>query len=103
MPTRLEQLQSMLAKEPNDPFLLYGIAMEYKKQNDTASALDYFRRTIAADAGYCYAYYQMGQTLESTGDTAAAKKAYTDGIAAARVKGDHHAASEIVGALEMIG
>jgi predicted Zn-dependent protease len=103
MPTRLEQLQAMLQKEPSDPFLLYGIAMEYKKQNNPASAIDYFNRTLAADPSYCYAYFQSGQVHESTGDTDAARKAYQDGIAAAQKKGDAHAMSEISGALDMLG
>jgi tetratricopeptide (TPR) repeat protein len=103
MADRLVQLLAMLEKEPNDPFLLYGIAMEYKKQNNLITALEYFSRTLSADAGYCYAYFQMGQVNESTGDIAAAKKAYNDGIIAARKKGDAHAESEISGALDMLG
>ena len=103
MPDRLSQLQAMLAKEPNDPFLLYGIAMEHKKQNNPTSALEFLARTITADSGYCYAYFQMGQVYESAGEIAAARKAYLDGIAAARTKGDGHALSEISGALEMLG
>lgn len=102
MPDRLPQLQAMLAKEPTDPFLLYGIAMEYKKQNNSAAALDYFSRTLQADPGYCYAYFQAGQVHEITGDIAAAKKAYQDGIAAAKKKGDAHAEQEIAGALSML-
>jgi tetratricopeptide (TPR) repeat protein len=102
MAARLDQLLIMLQKEPSDPFLLYGIAMEYKKQNNSTAALEYFSRTLSADAGYCYAYFQMGQVNESTGDIPAAKKAYNDGIAAARKKGDGHAEQEITSALEML-
>jgi tetratricopeptide (TPR) repeat protein len=102
MPDRLQQLLTMLQKEPNDPFLLYGAAMEYKKQGDMPTALDYFRRALTADPGYCYAYYQMGQVHESAGDTAAAKAIYRDGISAAQNKGDHHAAQEIAAALEAL-
>lgn len=102
MPDRLQQLLAMLEKEPSDPFLLYGIAMEYKKQNNPATALEYFSRTLTADSGYCYAYFQIGQVNESTGDIVAAKKAYHDGIVAARKKGDGHAEQEIASALEML-
>ena len=99
MTNRIEQLRIMLEKDPNDPFLLYGIGMEYKKQGDFASAIEYFRRAIAADGGYCYAYYQMGQVYEAAGDVNAARGAYAEGIAAARKVGDGHAESEIAGAL----
>jgi tetratricopeptide (TPR) repeat protein len=102
MSERLAKLQQMLQREPNDPFLLYGIAMEHKKLGEVASAIEYFDETIARDAGYCYAYFQKGQVLESTGDREAAKATYRAGIAAAQKKGDAHAAGEIEAALQMI-
>jgi len=37
MSTRLEQLEKMLQREPNDTFLLYGVAMEHKKTGNTAA------------------------------------------------------------------
>ena len=71
---RLEKLQKMLEREPNDPFLLYGIAMEHKKLNDAAAALEFFDRVTRLDPGYCYAYHQKGLVHESQGDTDAAKR-----------------------------
>ncbi len=104
MPTseRLEKLQQMLTKEPNDTFLLYGIAMELKKLNDPAAALTFFDRVTQLDPGYCYAYHQKGLIHESQGDAIAAKASYSEGIAAAIEKGDDHARSEIEAALSMI-
>ena len=99
---RMQQLQKMLDRTPADPFLLYGMALEYKKANEFPAALDYLDRTIQADAGYCYAYFQRGQVSEQMGDIAAAKQAYRDGIEAAKRKGDAHARSELEGALSMI-
>lgn len=102
MPDKLPILQSMLQKQPEDPFLLYGIAMEYKKLNDTAQAISFLDRCLAADPNYCYAYFQSGQIRETMGELEAAKKSYTDGIAAARRAGDAHAQSELEGALSMM-
>lgn len=99
---KLQQLQQMLQRLPNDTFLLYGIAMEYKKASDWKSAVEYFDRAIASDANYCYAYFQKGQVNELAGDIEAAKRAYQDGITAARRAGDAHALGEIEGALSMI-
>ena len=99
---RLEKLQKMLEREPNDTFLLYGIALEHKKLNDPQNALKFLDKVIEIDRGYCYAYHQKGLTYESLGDTEAAKKAYQDGINAAREKGDAHAQGEIEQALQMI-
>jgi tetratricopeptide (TPR) repeat protein len=99
---RLEKLQKMLEREPNDPFLLYGIALEHKKLGDAEKALEFLDRVIAADAGYCYAYHQKGLTYESTGNVEAARAAYRAGVAAAEKKGDAHAREEISAALQMI-
>jgi tetratricopeptide (TPR) repeat protein len=93
----------MLAKTPNDPFLLYGIALEHKKAGDTAQALEFLDRTIATDPGYCYAYYQQGQVREMAGDEAGAREAYRAGIEASTKKGDAHARSEIEAALDLLG
>lgn len=102
MTDRLLQLQKMLEREPTDPFLLYGVAMEHKKAGRAEDAIEFFEKTIAVDSGYCYAFYQLGQTYEQLGDTARAKKWYEDGIVAARVKGDDHARSELESALSML-
>ena len=92
----------MLAREPNDTFLLYGIALEHKKAGEHAPALEYFDRVIQLDPGYCYAYHQKGLVFESIGDLDAAKASYRAGIEAARTKGDAHAQGEIEAALAMI-
>ncbi|HSV13280.1 MAG TPA: hypothetical protein VLI90_03425 [Tepidisphaeraceae bacterium] len=102
MANRLEQLQKMLEREPNDTFLLYGLALEYKKVNELDRALEYLSRVTQIDPGYCYAYHQRGLVHEMRGDTAAAKQAYQEGLAAAVKKGDAHAQEEIAAALGML-
>ncbi len=92
----------MLEKAPGDAFLLYGAAFEYKKQEKLVEALDYLNRAIAADANMCYAYYQKGQVLEEQGDTAAAAKAYREGIAVATRVNDQKALGELGQALSII-
>jgi tetratricopeptide (TPR) repeat protein len=99
---RMQQLQKMLERTPNDPFLLYGLGLEFKKANEPKLALEYLARTIAVDPGYCYAYFQQGQVHELLGDTSSAKSSYLEGIDAAAKKGDAHARSELEGALSMI-
>ncbi len=92
----------MLEKQPDDAFLLYGIALEYKKAGQAPLAMEYLDRVIKVDPGYCYAYHQKGLVHESTGNAAAAKQTYREGIAAAEKKGDAHARGEIEAALEML-
>jgi tetratricopeptide (TPR) repeat protein len=102
MNTKLPQLRALLEKQPGDPFLLYGIAMEHKKLNEPIEAIEFLDRVLSTDPNYCYAYYQRGQILESLGDAEAAKSAYHAGIEAARRAGDAHAQSELETALAMI-
>jgi Flp pilus assembly protein TadD len=100
---RLQKLQEMLQKQPNDAFLLYGIAMELKKAGQNKEAIEQFDRVIAVDPAYCYAYYQKGLALEETGDINAARKVYQQGIEVAGLKGDAHAKSELQAALDLLG
>ena len=99
---RLDKLKRMLEREPDDTFLLYGLALEHKKLGEHARAIELLDRVIALDPGYCYAYHQKGLAFESTGDAESARAAYRAGIDAARKKGDAHAQDEIEAALSMI-
>lgn len=96
---KLAALQALLAKNPRDTFVLYGIAMEFKKRNDPAAAIDFFDRCLTVDPFYCYAYFQRAQVQEQTGDVQGASATYRRGIVAATKSGDDHARSELEGAL----
>ena len=102
MPERLQKLLEMLDKQPNDPFVLYGIALEHKKAGEFPRSIEFLDRTLSADPGYCYAYFQKGQVFEEMGKVEEAKQAYREGIVAATKKGDGHARGELEGALAMI-
>jgi Tfp pilus assembly protein PilF len=99
---RMRQLAQMLRRQPDDPFLLYGLAMEYKKADEPAKALEYFDQVLRRDPNYCYAYYQRAQVHESLGDVEAAKRTLREGIEAANRSGDGHALSEIEAALALL-
>ena len=99
---RMQKLQSMLDKDASDPFLTFAMGMEHKKVHNTAEAVAWFKKTLEKDPGYCVAYHQEALAYEDAGDTDAAKRSYHEGIAAARAKGDHHAADEMQAALSMI-
>jgi predicted Zn-dependent protease len=99
---RAEQLRKLLEKTPGDTFLLYALALELKKLDDKAGALDYLARTITIDPHYHYAYYQQGQILESQGETEAAKAAYDAGIARAGKVGDGKALGELNAARDLL-
>jgi tetratricopeptide (TPR) repeat protein len=100
---RLENLKRLVAQNPSDPFLLYGLAMEYRRLGELDAAIECFAELIAQNPEYVPAYLQYGQALERAGKTDDAKAAYTNGIAAATRKGDRHASSELGGALDLLG
>ena len=99
---RLQKLLKMLEREPRDAFVLYGIAMEYKKSGDAAVALDYLRQVIEADTRNAAAWQQTAILHEEGGDIPAAREAYRSGIKTAELTGDRHAADEMQGALQML-
>jgi tetratricopeptide (TPR) repeat protein len=99
---RKKHLDKLLEREPGDPFLRYALAMEHKKVGKHQLALEWFDKTLEADASYCYAHYQIGQVHELLEDPDAAKAAYTRGIKAANQHGDSHAAGEMQVALDLL-
>lgn len=98
----MRQLREMLLRQPDDPFLLYGIAMEHKKADEPALALAYFAKVLERDPNYCYAYYQKAQVHESLGDVEAARRSLCEGLEAASRSGDGHARQEIESALALL-
>jgi tetratricopeptide (TPR) repeat protein len=99
---RKSKLLTMLRQAPDDPFLIYGLALEFKKTGDNLKAIELLGRVIEIDRGYSYAYYQQGLSYEEIGDLDAAKRTYRAGIQASQDKGDAHAAGEIAAALDLL-
>jgi Tfp pilus assembly protein PilF len=87
----------MLAVDPDDPFLRYGLAMEYVSQGDDAQAVRCFRQLLAVDTTYVAAYMQAGQALVRLNQVMEARDIWSRGIDVARQKGDQHAAEEMAG------
>lgn len=93
--SRLEQLQSLLAKEPEDAFLNFGLAMELGKTQRYPESLAQFEKTIALDPNYIAAYFQKAKTMLAMGEDDAAKAELRRGIAQAAACGEHHAKGEM--------
>ncbi|MFM1803125.1 MAG: hypothetical protein RL136_4 [Planctomycetota bacterium] len=97
---RLQKLQALLEAEPDDGFLLYGIAQELQKLGRLDEAAAHYDRAIAVDERECYAFFHKAKALEQAGRRNDAVAALRDGLARARKVGDHKAASEIEGFLD---
>ena len=101
--TRLEALRSMVAQDPHNSFLRYGLAMEYRNAGDLSAAMAEFRTLREADPEYSAAYFHGGQTLERLGRIEEARQWYQQGIEVTTRKGDLHTRGEIQTALELLG
>ncbi len=101
---RMAQIEAMLADDPDDAFLRYGLAMEYVSAGDDATAARLLTEQIAAtfDNPYVPAFLMAGQTLNRLGRDAEACGVLKQGIDAARKAGDHHAMGEMEGLLSSI-
>ena len=98
---RMAQLEAMLADDPTDAFLRYGLAMEHAGQGDDAAAVAVLRDLIALnpDPPYVPAYLQAGQALMRLDREADAAAMLRAGIAAAKTTGNDHARGEMEGFL----
>ena len=101
---RMERIEAMLADDPDDSFLRYGLAMEHSSAGDDESAVAVLRDLIARAAAspYVPAYLQAGQALLRLGREPEAAAVLRDGIAAATRVGTPealHARGEMQGLL----
>ena len=99
---RLETLKNMVAQNPKDSFLRYGLAMEHRNAGDLETAIAEFRTLIATNADYVAAYFHGGQTLERLSRIEEARELYRRGIEASARTGDAHARGELEAALSML-
>ncbi len=72
MPT-IAQLEAVLKTEPDDAFLLYGLAQAHAKEGEHETAISYYDRCLEQDATTCYAHYHKARSLESIGKIADAR------------------------------
>ena len=98
--SRLEQIEELLAQDPDDAFLRYGLAMEYVSRGDDEQAVRCFRDLLSVAGSYVPAYLQLGQALVRLGRTGEARDTFAEGIRVARKEGDAHAAEEMQGFAE---
>jgi len=100
---RIAYYRAFVDKDPNNTMAWYVLAQEHAKTGAFAEAIAAYRRVIAIDPAYVAAYYHGGLVLQRAGDVAAARDLLTQGLAAARNKGDGKGAGEIQELLLQLG
>jgi predicted Zn-dependent protease len=101
--TRRQKLEEFLAKNPNDAFTLYGLAIECISSNDFPSAESHFRTLLQSNPDYVPAYQMYAQTLAQNSRAEEAKALLAQGIQAATRSGNQHARSEMEALLSDLG
>lgn len=97
--TRTEQLKQLLKEDPSDPFLHFALAQEYQKIQQPIDALDRYLHLTDKHPKYAGTYYHLGKLYEELGRKEEAIAIYKSGIALTTEIADHHALSELKGAL----
>src|SRR5262249_7809082 len=98
--TRKQQIEDMLADQPDDPELLYMLAMEHVSCGEDAEAMRWFDKLMAVAPEDAPAHHQAGRAARRLGRISQAGDVLKRGIAVALRKGDDHAAGEMQGLLE---
>jgi tetratricopeptide (TPR) repeat protein len=102
--SRLEKILAMLELEPNDTFLRYTLAMEYRKMGDSQKSIEMLRElAYSASPRYVPAFFMAAQQLVDSEDIESARTFLRDGIDEARAQKDLHAAAEMGELLAEIG
>lgn len=94
MQTRLEKLLELYHIDHTDPFVIYALALEYRKLDIAKSAM-YFELLLEQHESYLPTYYHAAELFAERGDKAKAVATYEKGIIVARMKQDHHALREL--------
>lgn len=100
--TRRQMLEEMLALEPKDAFLRYGLAMEFAKEGQADEAVARLRALLTDQPEYIPAYFQAAQLLIGQGHTSPAAELLRSGIAKAHAQSNSHAAEEMSGLLSQL-
>jgi predicted Zn-dependent protease len=103
MSTRREKIEAMLADDPTDTFLRYSLAMELDKAGENDASLSKLDELTRDNPPYVPAYFMAGQQLVRLERVNEARTVLRDGIEAARVQGDAHAAGEMSEFLASLG
>ncbi len=98
---RMAQIEALLADDPDDAFLRYGLAMEHASAGDDDACVNVLRDLITRtkEKPYVPAFLQCGQALMRLGRDTEACDVLRQGIAAAHSAGDTHAEGEMQGLL----
>jgi Tfp pilus assembly protein PilF len=96
--TRLDQLLQLFQEDKNDPFIVYGIALEYVK-TDSIKANEWFTTLLNNFPDYLPTYYHAAHFFVENNDPSKAIETFQKGIMLAQKQGDLKTLAELKNAL----
>jgi len=93
--TLLDKLLVFYKEDPNDPFNLYALALEYQK-HDAKQASGYFERLLSDFPTYLPTYYHAAQFFSDCQWYERAKETFEKGIQLASEQANTKAHQELV-------
>jgi Tfp pilus assembly protein PilF len=91
----LQSLQKMLAQGMDNPMLRFGLGKGYLDAGDPAQAALHLQRCVEQDPRYSAAWKLLGKALQASNDHDGARRAWEQGLIAARGHGDKQAEKEM--------
>jgi tetratricopeptide (TPR) repeat protein len=96
---RVASFLAFIDQRPDDPFPVYGLAMEHKNAGRYLEAQPYFDRLMERFPDYVAAYFHAAANLVALGRRDDAVARYRRGIEVSARRGDAHARGELEAAL----
>ena len=88
------KLQDMLEESPNDIFLNYALAMEYKGLSQFNKTIEQFNKVLLLDENHVPTLYQLGVLLSDSNENDKAILILEKGLEIAKQQKDHKTANE---------
>ena len=101
--SRREKIEAMLAEDPTDTFLRYGLAMELRSEGENEESLRQLDELMRETPPCVPAFFMAGQQLVDLDRIEEARERLRLGIDEARAQGDSHAAGEMSEFLTSLG
>ncbi|MCA1567804.1 MAG: tetratricopeptide repeat protein [Acidobacteria bacterium] len=96
---RIEAFKAMVAAQPEQEMVWYGLANEYVKLERWDEAADALGQVVKLNADFTAAYQMLGAALLNQGRREEARRAWTDGIEVANRTGAWKARQHMEGLL----
>jgi predicted Zn-dependent protease len=92
---RVAQFQALIALDPADTVLRFGLGELYFDADDFAMAAEQFAEIVRLDPQYSAAYRYLGQSYAALARQAEAREVFERGITVAEARGDLQTAKEM--------